>query len=257
MCSWMHELTFRRKDEDYRWAVLRSQLHPALFQIVNLTFIAFTQNVLLLLLGVPAYYAAIQPVQSLDGRDYGVIALTLVVLALEFTADNQQYSFQTYKHTPRRYHEHQQWPGSRLDWTKEDVDRGFLTRGLWAWCRHPNFMCEQSFWWIMNLASLPHLPTVHLAAMFQSPFSDWLEHLGPLAPLTPAVALSILFFSSTVYTEAITAGKYKGYAAYQARVGMFSPPITVFKQLKLAMTGELPDVDKIVWGSKYPKLKTE
>lgn len=28
----------------------------------------------------------------------------------------------------------------------EDVDRGFVTRGLWAWSRHPNFACEQTTW---------------------------------------------------------------------------------------------------------------
>jgi hypothetical protein len=35
----LHPLNSTRSDEDYRWAILRAQLHPVLFQIVNLTFI--------------------------------------------------------------------------------------------------------------------------------------------------------------------------------------------------------------------------
>jgi steroid 5-alpha reductase family enzyme len=109
-------------------------------------WIAGIQNVLLLLLGIPTYVAATQPPQPLGGKDYGVAALALFVLALEFTSDNQQFAYQSFKHEPKRFHKYQQWPGARLDWTAADAERGFLTRGLWAWSRHPNFACEQSFW---------------------------------------------------------------------------------------------------------------
>ncbi|KAJ7220003.1 hypothetical protein GGX14DRAFT_585008 [Mycena pura] len=257
--TWMFRLsynTYRRglfslKDEDYRWAILRSQLHPIIFQIVNLTFISGIQNVLLLLLGIPTYFVAIQPPQPLNGQDYGVIALSLLVLALEFTADNQQFAYQTFKHTPRRYHEHHQWLGARLDWTAADVERGFLTRGLWAWSRHPNFLCEQSFWWIMNLASLPKYPTpAELISIVRAPVFDPYALLQPLLPLTPVLALSALFFSSTRYTEGITAAKYSGYASYQARVGMFSPVDTILKGIMLALLGQKAAAEKVVWGSE-------
>ncbi|KAE9382875.1 hypothetical protein BT96DRAFT_982779, partial [Gymnopus androsaceus JB14] len=46
---------FSLSDEDYRWAVLRTELSPFLFQLVNLTFIAATHNVPLLTLGYLAY----------------------------------------------------------------------------------------------------------------------------------------------------------------------------------------------------------
>ncbi|KAJ7086037.1 hypothetical protein B0H15DRAFT_353673 [Mycena belliarum] len=256
--TWMFRLsynTYRRglfslQDEDYRWAVLRKQLHPILFQIVNLTFISAIQNVLLLLLGIPTYFAATQSPQLLEIRDYGVIALSLLVLAIEFTSDNQQYAFQTFKHEPRRFHNSHQWLGARLDWTPADAERGFITRGLWAWSRHPNFACEQSFWWIMNLASLPIqravMPAEILAALRAPVFNPY-ALLAPLVPLTPAIALSALFFSSTMYTEAITASKYAGYAAYRARVGMFSPIDTLFKGFILAVTGKKADVEKTIW----------
>ncbi|KAJ6570259.1 hypothetical protein DFH09DRAFT_1154498 [Mycena vulgaris] len=256
--TWMFRLsynTYRRglfslQDEDYRWAVLRTQLHPVLFQIVNLTFISGIQNVLLLLLGIPTYVAATQPPQPLGVQDFGVIALSLLILAIEFTSDNQQFAYQSFKHTPKRYHDSHQWPGARLNWTAADAERGFLTRGIWAWSRHPNFACEQSFWWVMNFASLrvPVSPADFLAIL-RAPVFDPYALLQPLVPLTPALALSALFFSSTMYTEAITASKYAGYAAYQARVGMFSPVDTLFKGLKLAVTGKKAEVEKAVWGA--------
>ncbi|KAJ7454846.1 hypothetical protein FB451DRAFT_1279580 [Mycena latifolia] len=258
---WMFRLsynTYRRglfslKDEDYRWVILRAQLHPVLFQIVNLTFISGIQNILLLLLGIPAYVAATQPPQPLNIQDYGVAALSLLVLAIEFTSDNQQFAYQTFKHEPRRYHSSHQWLGARLDWTTADVERGFLTRGVWAWSRHPNFACEQTFWWIMNLASLPtvpHLSASELLAILRAPVFDPYALLAPLVPLTPALALSALFVSSTIFTESITASKYEGYASYKARVGMFSPLDTVFKGLLLALTGKKVEVERVVWGTE-------
>ncbi|KAF7375111.1 hypothetical protein MSAN_00397500 [Mycena sanguinolenta] len=256
--TWMFRLsynTYRRglfnlKDEDYRWIVLRKQLHPILFQITNLTFIAGIQNILLLLLGIPTYIAATQPVQPLENRDYAVILLSLLVLIIEFTSDNQQYAFQSFKHHPRRFHVSHQWFGARLDWSPADAERGFITRGLWAYARHPNFACEQSFWWIMTLASLPsHQLDVH-TIFFGGDKIDWDALLSVVGPLTPALALSALFFSSTLYTEAISAGKYPAYAAYQARVGMFSPPATFMKGIWLAAVGGRVEIERAIWGKE-------
>jgi len=97
-----------------------------------------------------------QPHTPLASSDLVLASLALAILALEFTSDNQQYSFQTYKHSVlasekgridvEPYDAKKQWPGSRLDWTLEDARRGFVTKGLWSYVRHPNFACEQSFW---------------------------------------------------------------------------------------------------------------
>ncbi|KAF7327578.1 hypothetical protein MKEN_00336800 [Mycena kentingensis (nom. inval.)] len=261
---WMFRLsynTYRRglfslKDEDYRWAVLRGQLSPFLFQVTNLTFISFIQNVLLLGLGVPAYIAATQPPQALQLRDYLVIPLTLTVLALEFTADNQQYSYQTFKHTPHRYHEHFQWKGARLNWSSADVKRGFLTRGLWAFSRHPNFACEQSFWWIMNFTAIPSYPYPSELLSTLRTFDP--NTIAPLVlPFLPSIALSALFFSSTLYTEAITASKYPAYKEYRTRVGMFSPIDTVLKGLLLTVLGKKAAVESVVWGQDESRPKVE
>ena len=115
------------------------------------------QNVLLLMLAIPTALVSVkQPRAPLTIGDYALAALALVDIALEFTADNQQYAFQTYKHaflakekgdtSVAPYDPAKQWPGSRLNWTPTDARRGFVTRGLWAYVRHPNFACEQTFW---------------------------------------------------------------------------------------------------------------
>lgn len=133
-----------------------------LFQIVNFVFIgkliayyvvaplspdvsvAVIQNVILFLLGVPTHVATFQQPSKLSTSDYVLATLAVIDLLCEFTADNQQYSFQTYKQTG--VVEKNEWPGANIAWTPEDAKRGFVTKGLWGWSRHPNFFCEQSFW---------------------------------------------------------------------------------------------------------------
>ena len=95
-------------------------------------------------MGVPTQIAAVQQPKSLSTSDYILAALALVDIAAEFVADNQQYSYQTFKHTG--IVAKNDWPFANLNWTPADVKRGFVTKGLWAWTRHPNFLCEQSFW---------------------------------------------------------------------------------------------------------------
>lgn len=120
-------------------------------------FISGIQNVLLLLLGHPTFVAVQQPHEALSKSDIALGCLSLLVLATEFTADNQQFAFHSFKHSivgskesskpyTEPYDEKKQWPGARLNWIAEDAKRGFVTRGLWAYTRHPNFVCEQTFW---------------------------------------------------------------------------------------------------------------
>lgn len=129
-------------------STLHSSVRGKLFchrsTLFNRHLAAIIQNVILLLLAVPTYIAVFQEPASLSTSDLVLGALALIDLAVEFTADNQQYSFQTYKQTGLI--EKNDWPGARIRWTPADAKRGFVTRGLWAWSRHPNFLCEQSFW---------------------------------------------------------------------------------------------------------------
>ncbi|KAK1234907.1 hypothetical protein PQX77_001869 [Marasmius sp. AFHP31] len=290
---WMCRLsynTYRRglfnlHDEDYRWSVLRTQISPLLFQIVNLTFIAATQNVLLLLMGIPTYIAVTQPHTGLVMSDYVCVAAMVVILGLEFTADNQQYAYQTFKYSFKgqgKYEEGKQWPGARLQWTSEDAERGFVTKGLWAYSRHPNFACEQAFWWMITLVpvlapfppSIPHYSFSDISAVLSDPtllsllkshpkllFNKFLTEASTFYPILSGVCYSILFFSSTPYTESITVKKYpEAYRAYQKRVGMFSPIGTFEKGVWLRLTGgekKKREVERVVYGEGKGKERVK
>ncbi|OSC99922.1 DUF1295-domain-containing protein [Trametes coccinea BRFM310] len=255
---WMCRLTyntwrrglFNPNDEDYRWAILRQKIPTWLFQVFNLTFIAFIQNIILFLLGLPTQIAAVQQPDKLSTSDYVLATLALIDIAAEFVADNQQYSFQTYKRLG--VHAQNEWPGARIKWTPADAKRGFVTRGLWAWSRHPNFFCEQSFWVIINLFPLlaPEWPSHSVV----SPNSSFI----PLWPLAPALVLCTLFFSSTLFTESISLSKYpEAYRAYQKRVSMFVPFLTPVWGLLLRLTGQKEEVDRLVYGQDVDKDKTQ
>jgi steroid 5-alpha reductase family enzyme len=58
--------------------------------------------------------------------------LFVFFLAIETIADNQQWNFQQSKRNLIPKQEH----------LKADYKRGFLTQGLFAYSRHPNFFAE-------------------------------------------------------------------------------------------------------------------
>lgn len=213
------------QDEDYRWAVLRQRIPAWFFHVVNFTFIgrslraflawaeadqwtpsAFIQNVILLLLGIPTYIAVFQQPTKLATSDYVLAILALIDLVVEFTADNQQYSFQTFKHSGVR--EVNEWPFANPGWTAADVKRGFVTKGLWAWSRHPNFLCEQSFWvrclllWTTvgaNIYITGHhhtLPDPRSGVTPPVSFIDFISYSHLATCSCPGVVLTILLFDT-------------------------------------------------------------
>jgi steroid 5-alpha reductase family enzyme len=181
---------YARGGEDYRWAALRERMPPAAFAVFNLVFIAGYQNVLLLLISLPAWVASrhANPLGALD-----LLATLGFVLLLvgETVADEQQWRFQQAK--------------------RDRIARGgpcaprFVTTGLFRYSRHPNFACEQGMWWMMWLFAV----------------AAGGEALG-IAILGP-VLLTLLFLGSTRFTEAITLARYPEYAEYQRRTSMLLP----------------------------------
>lgn len=236
-----------------------------------------TQNIILFLLGVPAQIVATQRNTPLGVSDYVLGSLAFLTVATEFVADNQQYSFQTYKRTG--VIETNEWPGARIQWTPQDAERGFVTRGLWAWSRllhplsaifgyslshpvsidipisfanrHSGYVYEvnykelsltydqrQLLMCFIPILSSPRLPALHVNAV------------TPLYPLIPGLVLCTLFFSSTIFTESISKSKYPiTYAAYQSRVAMFVPILTPVWGLLLQLRGKKEETDAIVYGS--------
>ena len=227
-------------------------------------------------MATPALIAATHP-SPLTLSDIILSLTALALLAFESIADNQQFAFHAWKHG--KYDVRAHWPGARLAWTKDDAARGFCTRGLWSWSRHPNFFAEQSFWvgWVsfllcsslhspllaMPFANYTHiqkqqgiLNLIPILALQSAPAlvpphkSTLADALRSLVPLSPSLALCLLFVSSTRFTESISANKYpRGYAAYRSRVAMFVPFLTPVWGALLSLTGGKREVEELVWGS--------
>ena len=77
-----------------------------------------------------------------------------------------------------------------------------------------------------------------------------------LLPLTPALVLCWLFFSSTLFTEDISRGKYpEAYSAYKQRVAMFVPFLTPVWGWLLGLQGKKEKVEQLVWGQETAVVK--
>ena len=90
---------------------------------------------------------------------------------------------------------------------------GFLTTGLFAYSRHPNFFFEQAQWWAFY--------AIGATAAAASGLGLWGGVLN--WSVLGAALLTLLFIGSTIFTESITASKYAGYADYQQRTSMLVP----------------------------------
>jgi steroid 5-alpha reductase family enzyme len=204
MCAlsalWGARLTynFARKggyagEEDYRWAVLRKHKllrNRVAWEVFNVTFIAFYQNVLLLLITLPAA-VAYRSTKAFDvmGADGAAVACWCVAFAIEAVADEQQWKFQQSKRDL----------APKVPAWREDYLRGFLTHGLFAYSRHPNFFAEQCIWVAFS--------------MFAAASSSPVNYFTPV--IVGPVLLILLFQGSTAFTESITAKKYAEYKKYQ------------------------------------------
>ncbi len=209
VCLWAVRLTFnyarkggyRPGGEDYRWAYLRERVGPFGFQVFNLVILAPVQVFVIWLFTSPIHHAWVameSPLNWLDG-----LAATLFILFWigEAFADRQVWRFQLEK-TLRQ----------ALDLP---VEAPFLTTGLFRFCRHPNFFCDQGMWWVFYGFAVAATGSVF----------NW-SGFGFLA-------LSAIFFCSTRITEAISVSRYPSYRDYQAavprlipftRLGCFSRP---------------------------------
>jgi steroid 5-alpha reductase family enzyme len=171
--------------EDYRWPILRGRMKPWQFQVFNVLFIVAYQNLLLLLICLPAAQA-LDHRGSLGWPDWLAALLFLGFLAGETIADQQQWDFQKRKRA------------------KVAAER-FVTSGLFAWSRHPNFFFEQAQWWTVYA----------FGAIAAGAVLNW--------TIAGAVLLTLLFIGSTRFTESISLSRYPEYADYQKRVSMLVP----------------------------------
>ncbi|KAI1458332.1 DUF1295-domain-containing protein [Annulohypoxylon moriforme] len=195
--------------EDYRWAIIRSKTHPALFFLLNITFISFIQSILLFLLAAPTYVILMTSnfEREITATDLCFTAAELGLILSEWFSDQQQWDYQAAK---KKYQETAKVPRG-CGFTHEDLDRGFITSGLWAYCRHPNFAAEQTIWILLYQWSCYASKKLY----------SW-AGLG-------SFLLIMVFQGSTWLTESISSEKYPEYELYKKRVSAFIPSFTQYK----------------------------
>ncbi|MCU1441527.1 MAG: hypothetical protein JWP85_2524, partial [Rhodoglobus sp.] len=151
-------------------------------------FISLYQNMILLLIALPALTAYENRSTPFGVLDAVVAVVFLGLLVGETIADQQQWNF----------HKAKRAGGA-------DSRPRFLQSGLWRFSRHPNFFFEQAQWWVLFL----------FGAIAAGSVLQWTV-LG-------AVLLTGLFIGSTIFTESITRSKYPEYADYQATTSPIVP----------------------------------
>ncbi|MBP9998444.1 MAG: DUF1295 domain-containing protein [Bacteroidales bacterium] len=195
-----YSIKFWSGEEDYRWKYLRSTKYfksRVVWMIFDLLFIAFYQNVLVLLISLPAV-ACVGSSATLGWVDAVAFLLTAGFICYETIADEQQWKFQTEK-----------WKminsGKKLADLPEPYCKGFNTTGLWSVSRHPNYLAEQGIWisfYIFSIAA-------------GAGIANW-SGVG-------AVLLVLLFQGSAWLGEMISSSKYPAYAEYKKKVCKFLP----------------------------------
>lgn len=180
--------------EDYRWAHVRKK--PGLdnrlgWTLFHFGFICLYQNALLLLIALPI--VVVQGIdEPLGALDWLLAALYVGLVVLETVADQQQWNFQAEKKR-------------RVAGGERNVP-GFITSGLWARSRHPNYFAEQSIWVVFFLFSVAATGRL-----------NW--------TIAGCLLLILLFQGSSKLSESLQIGKYPDYPDYQKRVPRFVPKL--------------------------------
>jgi steroid 5-alpha reductase family enzyme len=204
---------YQLSGEDYRWQHVKSFCFHSnipfvpfivrwlIWQLFNLLFVALYQNLLLWWITTPVFHVANNTRKTeLDALSIGLFFTGLMLILLETLADQQQWTFHQKK-------------------AKQPNKFTFLSTGLFAYSRHPNFFAEMAFWC--------HLAVWSLLRM----------HLWWHGCAFGALNLVLLFQGSTTLTEAISVSKYgEAYRTYQRNVSRLLPLPPSFKGAKIKKT---------------------
>jgi steroid 5-alpha reductase family enzyme len=152
------------RDEDFRYVEIRAKTGrgywPASFAAIHLL------PTLWVFLGLlPLYPALARPgFGLLDGL---ALAVTTLAIAIETIADRQLRCYLRAPHDPS----------------------GILATGLWARCRHPNYLGEILFWWGLYLFALAAAP------------AWWWTLVGPLSITLLFVFVSVPWMDRRMLTR--------------------------------------------------------
>jgi steroid 5-alpha reductase family enzyme len=169
--------------EDWRYRDL-AESSGRLWWLVSLTGVHVFPTIMVYLGCIalfPALAAGSEPLGWLDGA---ALAVGLAAVWLEFQADRELHRFRASR-------------SSRAE---------VLDTGVWAWCRHPNYLGEIGFWLSLCLFGLAAWGDVY-------PWS-W---LGPVTMIVLFIGISIPMIEKKLIADK------PGYEAYRARTKMLIP----------------------------------
>lgn len=193
---------YEKGSEDYRWEIIKSKIGEIPFFLFQMGYIP-AQNVLVAVLAMPTYEVFLVGDEvPMDWRD--VVAISALSLAMlgQLKADDAQYRFQSAK---KQHQSGVTTQSTYQEFSKIQLERGFVTIELWKISRHPSYFLEQVIWFTFYL----------WAAVITTDLWNYAV-VGP-------IAYFVLFQGSTRMTEEITKAKYPAYRWYQKKVGMLCP----------------------------------
>jgi steroid 5-alpha reductase family enzyme len=168
--------------EDWRYANFRSKT-KGWFWIVELMGIEMMPTVIVFLGCLSLYPALATGTNTFGVLDWIAIVITAGAIILETTADEQLRKF--VKANPK--------PGK------------IMSKGLWAYSRHPNYLGEILFWWGLFLFAL------------SADISYWWVVVGP-------VAMTLLFiFASIPMMDKRNLERKPGYKEHMKKVPALVP----------------------------------
>lgn len=190
-------------EEDYRWPILRRKFNNRLlFALFNATFIAPYQNLILLLIALPAHSVMKSTETFCNNLDWICAGVFMGFFIIETIADQQHWDFHAKKYSITA--------SQRSLHPDPDVRDGFLQSGLFRYCRHPNYFAEQCQWLCIYAFTLTH-------SEINTPF-DLVNVYG-----LGILLLITLFQGSMQFGESITSSRYPKYKVYASQTNQCIP----------------------------------
>ena len=167
--------------EDWRYVDIRQRAGDAYWPASFLGIHMFPTA--MVYAGCLPLYAALTSTAPLGWLDAAAVAVTAGAIGIEAVADQQLHRF-----------------------VSTNTERGrILTDGLWAYCRHPNYFGETSFWWGLFLFGLA-----------ADPDAAW--------TVVGALAITLMFrFVSIPLLDARSVERRPGYVGHMRRVSALIP----------------------------------
>jgi len=168
------------KHEDWRYIELRGR-HPGHYWLVSFLGIHLYPTAQVFL-GCLPLYVILNSSSPLDGADVAALVLLFAAVLLEGVADWQLRRF-----------------------LRREDRKPYCDVGLWAWCRHPNYLGEMGFWWGLYLLALA------------TDVSWWWSGLG-------ALSNTVMFvWVSAPWLDARNLARRPGYASYMLQTYSLLP----------------------------------